>query len=164
MEYKVNVPYPEIKVEKKDNDLALKIFNSYAGEVSEDVAIHNYIYQSLVIQDEEIKKILRGIAIVEMQHLDTLGTILKLLGFKPLFLSVKDNKTEWFSGKYINYESNLNNILLDNIKSEESAIKNYENIISCTTDEYVIHILKRIILDERLHIEIFEKLYKELLN
>jgi bacterioferritin len=162
MEFKANIPYPEIRIEKKNNNLAKHIFSSYASCVSEDVAIHNYIYQSLIIDNEEIKKILRGIAIVEMKHLSILGLLLKELGFKPLFLSTNDNNTEWFSGKFINYETNLNNILQDNIKSEKAAIKNYEKIISIADDKYVISIIKRIILDERLHIEIFEKLYQQL--
>lgn len=160
MQYKVDMPYPEIKVEKKDVEIAKEIFNAYAGEVSEDSAIHTYIFQMLLMNHQkEYKEILKGIAITEMHHLEILGLLIKELGFTPIYVSVLNNKTKWFSGEYINYSKEWKKMLLDNIKYEKQAILNYEKIITKTTDENIKHILKRIILDERLHIEIFQKLY-----
>ena len=34
MNFKVDMPYPKVKVAKKNVDLAKKIFNVYAGEIS----------------------------------------------------------------------------------------------------------------------------------
>lgn len=163
MKYCVDMPYPEVKVEKKDLELAKKVFNLYAGEVSEDTSTHTYVLQALLYsENEEIKEVLEGIARVEMHHLEILGTLIKKLGLIPLYLSVEDNKVKWFSGKYITYEKNLKEAILKNICIERIAIKNYEALINETNDEHVIHIIKRIILDERLHIEIFEKIYQQL--
>lgn len=161
MEYRVNIPYPEVSVEKKDIEIAKDLLNSYAGRVSEDSAIHDYVFQMMMQDNEEIKKILRGVAIVEMEHLDILGRLIYALGLIPLFASVVDNKTKWFSGEYVNYEKNWEQTLLDNIFQEEVAIKNYEKIIAKTKDKNVKYILKRIILDERIHIEIFTKLLEQ---
>lgn len=161
MEYRVNIPYPEVKVEKKDIEIAKDLLNSYAGRVSEDSAVHDYIFQMMMQDDDEIKKILRGIAIVEMHHLEILGKLIYALGLTPLFASVSDNHTKWFSGEYVNYERNWEQTLRDNIFQEEMAIKNYEHIILKTQDESVKHILKRIILDERVHIEIFMRLLEQ---
>lgn len=158
MEYNVKIPYPEVQVEKKDIEIAKELLNSYAGRVSEDTAVHDYVFQMMMQDQDEIKKILRGIAIVEMKHVEILGRLIYALGLTPLFASVSDNHTKWFSGEYVNYEKNWEQTLLDNIFHEEMAIKNYEKIIMKTTDENVKHILKRIVLDERVHIEIFTKL------
>ena len=50
----------------------------------------------------------------------------------------------------------------ENNVEEKLAIENYESVISKTNDENVKYILKRIILDERLHIEIFKNLYNQM--
>ena len=161
MEYRVNIPYPEVKVVKKDVEIAKELLSAYAGRVSEDSAIHDYVFQMMMQDQEEIKRILRGISIVEMQHLDLLGRLIYALGLTPLFASVENNHTKWFSGEYVNYEKNWEQTLHDNIFQEEMAIKNYERIIAKTKDENVQYILKRIILDERVHIEIFTKLLEQ---
>ncbi len=161
MQVKVDIPYPEIKVKEKNIKLAKEILSSYAGSVSEDTAVHNYIFQYLILENDEIKNILKEIAIVEMHHLEILGELVKKLGLTPLYLSVSNDNTKWFSGEYVTYEKELKNILLDNIRNEELAIKNYEKIIIGTDDEYVKYILKRIILDEKMHIQVFMKLYSQ---
>lgn len=162
MSYCADIPYPEIIVERKDINLAKEILNSYAGRISEDNAIHNYIFQEMMQSDTKIKEILKGIAIVEMHHLEILGKLISSLGLTPVFASINDNHTKWFSGSYINYEKNWQQILIDNIFNEEVAIRNYEKIIATTADNNVKHILKRIILDERIHIEIFTNLLKQI--
>lgn len=162
MQYKVDLPYPEIKVEKKDVNLAKELLSLYAGEVSEDTAVHTYIFQMLLMhENKELKEVFRGIAITEMHHLEILGVLIKKLGLTPLYLSTSQDCIKWFSGSYVSYEKKWKELLLQNIRSEELAIQNYERIISKTNDEQVIHILKRIILDERLHIEIFSKFYQQ---
>lgn len=156
MQFKSSIPYPKVRVSKKDINLAKNLLYSYAGFISEDTAVHNYFFQSMMIDDEEIKKILKEIAIVEMHHLEILGNLIYELGLTPKFIS--DNI--WFTGEYIDYEKDFKKVLNSNIKSEELAIANYELIINETDDIYVEHILKRIILDEKIHIEIFKKLLK----
>lgn len=162
MQYSMNIPYPKIQVERKDIEIAKDLLNAYAGRVSEDSAIHDYVFQMMMQDNEDIKKILKGISIVEMHHLEILGKLIYALGLTPLFASVEDNHTKWFSGEYVNYEKNWEQTLRDNIYQEEAAIRNYEKIILKTKDENVKHILKRIILDERMHIEIFTKLLAQI--
>lgn len=161
MKCSVDMPYPEIKVERKNLSLAKKLLAVYAGKYSEDTNIHNYIYQTFILEkDKEIKKIFMDIAIVEMHHLEMLGKLIKKLGVLPMFLEVKNNQPVWFSGNYVQYSNHYKDILLHNIQLEKITIQNYEKIIYSTRDVSVQHILKRIILDERLHIEIFTKLYQ----
>ncbi len=45
------------------------------------------------------------------------------------------------------------------IDGEKAAISKYQHQISYIRDENITENLRRIILDERLHVEIFEKVY-----
>ena len=49
MEFQANIPYPEIKVERKNVEYAKMLSYAYAGIVSEDTAIHLYMYQSFIV-------------------------------------------------------------------------------------------------------------------
>ncbi len=162
MQFCLDKPYPEVKVDKEDKKLALCILNSYAGRVSEDTAIHNYIFQTLTQNQDQIKKILEGIAIVEMHHLEILGKLIIKLGLKPIFAPKNDNTLSWFSGEFIDYEMNLKEVLLNNIQNERAAIIQYTNIINRTNDLNVRKILNRIIEDEELHIKIFDDLINKI--
>lgn len=163
MKFCVDMPYPKVQVEKQDIELAKQIYSLYAGSVSEDICIHSYIFQALILEDnEDLKKILKGIAVVEMHHLEILGQLIKELGLTPIFGSFQNDKLRWLSGEDVRYDKNINEMLLNDIKAEKETIKKYEMIIKNTSDEYIRHILKRIILDERLHVEIFSKLYEHL--
>ena len=93
MEVKCNLPYPEIRVEGKNIEYAKLLMEIYAGKISEDTAIHLYIFEHLSLEKkyEYYAKILVQIAIVEMKHLNILGELIKLLGIEPEFMSY-DNK------------------------------------------------------------------------
>lgn len=161
MNFKANIPYPTIKVEHQNKDLAKELLTLYAGTISEDTTIHKYIFQMLTINNPEIKQILKQIAITEMHHLELLGLLIKELGITPIFASISHNNLNWFNGSFINYEQDYQKMLLNNIQEEEQTIKNYEQILTKTTDPNIIHIIKRIIIDERIHIKIFTKLKEE---
>ena len=153
--YKSNLPYPEIKVEKENIEYAKLLLYPYAGIVSEDTATHLYMYQSFIL-DKKISDTLKNIAIVEMHHLELLAKTINLLGLKPEY---KANDIPWTTN-YVNYNNNLKDILKINIESETLAIKNYNNLIEVIDDKYIKELLKRIIIDEEIHLKIF----KELLN
>lgn len=155
MEYKSTLPYPEIKVERKNTEYAKMLASAYAGNVSEDTAIHLYMYESFVLNNE-YSDIMEQIAIVEMHHLEILAKLIYLLGLEPIYKTYDPNK--YFSGDYIKYGKTLNNMLEINIISEEIAIDNYEKLINIIDDKYIKEILNRIILDEKIHLEIFKKI------
>ena len=158
MEYKVNLPYPKIKVKQKDKTIAQMLLNSYAGEISEDTAIHDYIFQMMMLDLPEYKSILKGIAIVEMHHLEIVGNLIYQLGLTPIFGKTQNGIIKWFNTSYVNYSNDLTSVLQNDILEEQKTIEQYKVIIDCTKDDNVKEILKRIILDEELHIEIFSKL------
>ena len=112
----------------------------------------------MLLDQPEYKKILKGIAIVEMHHLEILGNLIYQLGLTPVFGKRTENALEWFNGSYVNYSNNLISVLQEDILEEQKTIEQYEKIIIYTNDFHVKEILNRIILDEKLHIEIFSKM------
>ena len=154
--YKSNLPYPDIKVEIENIEYAKLLMYPYASMISEDTATHLYMYQSFIL-DDNIGKILENIAIVEMNHLEMLAKTINLLGLKPKY---KSNDIPWTSN-YVNYNTNLKDILKINIEAETLAIKNYQNLIKVINDKYIKKMLERIIVDEEIHLKIFNDLYNE---
>jgi bacterioferritin len=162
LKYKVDLPYPEVKVEKPNIEYAKILSNDYAGKVSEETAINLYSFQHFALDDEYYTKILKNISIVEMKHLELLGETIKLLGLEPVFMSYNKEKNglvPWKSS-YIDYKTNLEDVLKIDIEAEEKAIENYRKSISLINDKYIKKLLERIIMDEELHLNIF----KDLLN
>lgn len=149
-----NIPYPEIECIKANNKFINLLFDTYAGMDGELTAILQYTYESIMFNNEEISKIVRQISIMEMHHLAILGKMLKKLGRPPVYKS--GNEISW-NAKNINYVMrNVEEVMKNNIQSEQQAIKNYEKLIEYTNDENIKKLIERIILDEKSHIEVFK--------
>lgn len=160
MKCNLDIPYPKIKVQKKDSSVAKMLMHSYAGDVSEDTAIHQYLFQSFLLQDinSEIAAILEEIGKVEMYHLKILGLLIKELGVYPLYLDPIVDRCEFWNGNYVCYDTDLFHMITADIDAEKKAILEYNSLIHVIEDANIKEILKRIVLDERLHLEILEKL------
>lgn len=164
MKYAVNKDYPPIKVEKENPYYAQILLNNYASEISEETAIHLYLYQSLILDNQELSTILEKIALVEMHHLKILGTAITKLGLKPLYGTIKNNFfTPWISTN-VNYNTNIKQIFQNNIATEKRAIENYEKSRKLINDIYIKALITKIIEDEQLHVKIFEDIYQNLPN
>jgi len=160
MKCTIDIPYPKIRVVHNDPLIVIFLMHIYAWDISEETAIHQYVYQSIFLQKDkkEISQILSEIAKVEMYHLQILGLLIKELGVYPMFLDPVVDKYEFWTSKYVCYDENLKKMIQANIRAEKKAIANYNSLIYVIEDIYVQEILKRIVLDERLHLEIFEKI------
>lgn len=159
MKYYVDIPYPEIRVEKPNIEYAKVLSNIYAGEISEESCINLYIFEHIALFNtyEEYSEILKRIAIVEMHHLQMLGETIKLLGMKPILMNYNSEKKGFIPWKsnYIDYNTNIEDVIDLDIKSEKKAIEVYKNIFEIVKDKYVRNLITRIIMDEELHLKIF---------
>jgi bacterioferritin len=63
----------------------------------------------------------------------------------------------WYAG-FVNYTQNPREIIMVNIKDEETAIENYKRHIEMIDNKQVKALLARIILDEENHIKILTNL------
>lgn len=159
--YSSDKPYPPILVEGRNKEYAKLLLSDYAGELGEDTAIHQYFFQSLIIEDESISDALFHISKVEMIHLNILGKLIELLGIKPVFGVLNNNSFTPWNAKMVDYTSKLRNILIQNIKHEKDAIINYKKHMELIDDKYIKEILKRVIEDELVHIKYFYSVLKK---
>lgn len=153
--YHSDMPYPEIRVSKPNPYYASLLMADYAGFVSEMSATNQYYYHSVVLQDvdAEIASMLRNISFVEMRHFDILAKVILLLGGDPIFYA----DSNYWNGEYVYYGDNILSQLEADLQAEFDAIENYQKSIELIDDIYVKNILKRIILDEEVHVRLFEK-------
>ncbi|WP_297427561.1 ferritin-like domain-containing protein [Clostridium sp.] len=164
--YAVNLPYPEPKVEMQSTEYANILLKDYAGRVSEFSAISLYVYQQFISEEEysDYAKLVGGISITEMKHLQLLGATIKLEGIKPIYIDNAYPQGKIWTPMYINYTTNIKAMLKEDIKSEQIAIENYRYHITLIKDKYIIELLERIILDEELHIKLFTEAYEKYSN
>lgn len=148
-----------IQVENKNLYYADLLLNAYAGEISEDTAIHEYVYQHILLKSnyKELSEALLQISITEMHHLSYLGETIKCLGKKPIFCFKKkfSNNYKFWDASSVNYETDIKKLLIHNIKSEDIAIQTYKKLIEIINDKYIRVLLEKIIEDEKKHIRIF---------
>ena len=161
MEYKINKPYPLIKVERKNKYYADLLLSDYAGINGELTAITQYVFQDFNSFEiyPEVAKALSNIAKVEMIHLELLGKTIKLLGVIPEFKynSLPYSYTYWNSTN-IDYNTRLIKMLKSDILKEQITINNYKKHSSLIKDKYINILLARIIEDEKIHIKCLEKI------
>jgi len=158
MDFSAKKPYPEIKVEKKDDYYAKILSHVYASNESELSAILQYSYQTFLMPKSEISNIIKKIAEVEMRHLEILGKIISLLGTMPIFADRSYCNETYWNSDFIYYDTDIKTILEVNIETEKANIRNYQMLIHVIDDKYIKEMLKRILEDEYIHLETFMKL------
>lgn len=159
----LEIPYPKIEISKKDTAFGYKLLNVYAGRVSELSAINQYSFQSFYLNKyKDLSNILMEISEVEMHHLKILADLICALGLIPYYVTYNCSyeAIPW-NADYVDYTTDYRNMLLSNINSEVTAIKDYNKLIYETNDPNIKDILKRIIMDEERHIEIFSELLRQ---
>lgn len=159
----VNEVYPKIEVTRKDPTLAYKLLNVYAGEISELTATTKYSFQSFYLHEyNDLSNLLEQIAEVEMKHLKILALLISKLGLIPYYVTYGcGNNTNPWNADNIDYTIDYRDMLLSNINSEFTAIRNYNKLINETNDANIKNILRRIIMDEERHVEIFNELLRQ---
>lgn len=159
----VNIPYPSIEILRKDTNFAYKLFHIYAGNISELTATSQYSFQSFYLKEyKDLSNILEQISKVEMHHLKILANLILELGLTPYYVTYGcGNKPITWNSDFVDYTTDYRDMLLSNINSEINAIRDYNKLINETTDSNIRKILKRIIMDEERHIEIFRELLRQ---
>lgn len=156
-------PYPEIKVLNQNPQYAELLMDDYAGVVSEFTAISQYLYHYFSFKDvdETLGELMENVSINEMLHMEILAETIKKLGGDPVIRGSYSTKCNYWNGGFVYYGSQLCQQLREDIDAEYKAIEGYRKHITLISDPYVQAILQRIILDEKVHIRLFnEALYK----
>ncbi len=161
----MDLPYPLMQVEGKNQAYANLLSIDYCGSVSELSAITQYINNENRLSCEKcsIAKTILGIAMAEMIHLQKLGQLIVLLGGNIDFAAKLNNgRKRMWTPEYLTIPENATKMILADIESEKAAINQYRMHIKMINDRGVNAILARIIKDEEYHIMILQALIKEL--
>lgn len=152
-------PYPKIKVVEQNPHYARLIMDDYAGVVSEFTAISQYLYHYFVSKkvNEDLGELFENVSINEMLHMEILANLILALGGNPQIRGSFSTGNRFWNGKFIYYGNELCEQLKEDIEAEYAAIDAYRKHIQLINDSYVQAILKRIILDEKVHIKLFNQ-------
>ena len=153
LKFASELPYPAVEGEENLAE-AKMLMPSYAGTLSELTSILTYSFQSYISpSDGEIRRALTNVAKCEMKHHMLLGDAIFKLGGYPIM-----GARTYFNGSMVNYTLDPHKFLRQNVAAEEAAIVNYERTVLNLQNESVKLLLERIILDEEMHIKVFNEL------
>lgn len=161
----MDLPYPPTQVREKNQAYANLLSNDYCGSVSEMSAITQYINNENRLSCEKcpMAKIILGIAMAEMIHLQKLGELIFLLGGNIDFVAkLRNGRQKMWTPEYLTTPENAEKMILVDIDSEKAAINQYRMHIKMVHDDCVNAVLERIIQDEEYHIMLLQALRKEL--
>ncbi|XCP83532.1 ferritin-like domain-containing protein [Roseburia hominis] len=160
----MDLPYPPTQVRERNQAYANLLSVDYCGSVSEMTAITQYINNENRLAGEkcQIARILLGIAMAEMMHLQKLGELINLLGGTIDFTAKYQNGMQkmWTPG-YLNIPQQPGKMLFADIEAEKAAISQYRMHMKMINDCDVNAVLARIIKDEEYHIMLLQTLMKE---
>lgn len=161
----LDLPYPPIQVQCRNQDYAALLAFDYCGQVSEMSAITQYINNEnrLCLSDCALARTLLGIAMAEMMHLQKLGELIQLLGGEAGFaVTQPGGKKVLWTPEYLTLSRDARRMLCADVEAEQDAIAQYKMHIRKINDEYVNAVLRRIIRDEEYHIMLLQGLLEEL--
>ena len=159
---KVDLPYPSVEVEK-DVRTALAVLPAYADVHGELNAILTYTYNGFYFEKyglENIKKTISGIAVCEMEHLEILGKLLLNLGLDPKYY-YNSLGFNYYDTSFVCYSKDPQLMLMDEITSEMIAVETYAEIEKKVSSFNVKAVLKRIKMDEELHVLTLKEALKD---
>ena len=148
-------PYPEIRVSAPNTFYAQLLLDDYAGMVSEFTAVNQYMFHHFVTKgsNDDAARLLEKIAFTEMRHLEMLAGLILLLGQTPVY---RNSRYLW-NPRMVFYGSDFRGRLQADLESENKAVQKYQEHIDRIDDPHVKSVLDRIILDEKVHIVLFQE-------
>jgi bacterioferritin len=161
--YHLPDPYP-VPVNLPQNSYESSLLSiAYAGVNSEMTALSQYVvhHETCAGTNPDISHDILQIGIIEMFHLDMLGSCIKQLGGSVDLIN-RYGKPQYWTSKNVKYGSDLISRLKIDIQSENDCINSYRRIISLLKNQALIDLLARIIADEELHITLFNQMIDKL--
>ncbi|MDO5345121.1 MAG: ferritin family protein [Lachnospiraceae bacterium] len=156
-----DLPYPPTQVQEKNPHYAGILGYDYCGQVSEMSAIMQYINceNRLALEKCSAARVILGIAMAEMIHLQKLGELITLLGGTVSF-AVRQNNGRMYTWtpEYLNLQDSQGKMIAAGIESEKAAIRQYRMHIKMIRDPHINAVLSRIIQDEEYHIMLLQAL------
>lgn len=153
-------PYPPVRAEGKDRRYGQAILSNVGGGVSEMGAVAAYLYGRFT-QASEIADCLGHIAVVEMHHLSIFSELSRQLGEDPRLWSQFRGGRRYWTPEYLRYPRRLDQSLRYLLEEEETTIRKYSQQALWIKDANVVENLRRVIADEKVHVEILKGLLED---
>jgi len=155
----MHIPYPPVRTEGKNPAYAQLMLSDMGGLTSEMTAVSLYVYNMFITSaDVELSAIYHDIAMIEMRHLEIFGKLAFELGADPRLWERQNRAMVYWSPSCTYYPAEPKAMLKNSLRSELSAIEKYERQKCEIKDRFIVDILERILLDERLHADMFKAL------
>lgn len=157
----MDLPYPPIQVKEKNQNYANLLSIDYCGSVSELSAITQYINYENRLSCEKCAsaKIILGIAMAEMIHLQKLAELIFLLGGTIDYVArYRNGKPKMWTPEYLSSSIQTEKMIAAGMESEKAAISQYKMHMQMIQDRDVNAVLARIIKDEEYHRMILQNL------
>ena len=148
--------YPNIINATCDCGVVRLLKGLVGGRFGELTLFNTLLFQRMLSQNsnEKLFNALSEIEQEDLKHIELLSNAITNFGGVPRFTNGQGSS---WSARNVNYETNFNNFLRDNINFKERAIKEYERVITRIVNESLKELLNQIIEDENRHIVIFRK-------
>lgn len=155
-------PYPLVRITRKNSTYGRMMLDNMGGFNSEMSAVSLYLYNNLLLDaDKYLSYVFHKISIVEMHHLEIFGQLARLNGENPRLWTHRGGRMQYWTPGYNNYPCKLKPLLVNALNGERKAVQKYTMQCGQIEDIHIVKCLKRIIMDEEIHIEIFESLCKK---
>ena len=151
----MDLPYPPIQVQARNQEYADLISISYCGAVSEMSAVMQYINNEsrMISRKCAIGKTILGMAMAEMTHMQILAEMIDLLGGNICYTATQPGGQQWmWSPQCLTLPEKFGDMLQADLEREMAAINQYNMQIGMIQDGYVNAVLNRIVQDEQYHI------------
>lgn len=163
MKYTLDIPYPSIEHLSPNIEYSQHILSNLGGLHSKMNSISLYFYNHIILKQlwPELSEAMKQISMVEMKHLEIFANLAYQLGADPRLWDCQNDFLEYWSPGYNVYPRQIHSLLENAIIQEQNTITTYQYQITCINDPLLQKILKRIIIDDQLHIEVFESFLKQ---
>ena len=155
-------PYPAVRVEAKNPAYARIMLGNIGDQSSEMSSYALYLYNHTITPAEpELTEAFRVVAGVEKKHLELLSEAAFQLGADPRLWAVTGNAAQpmrYWSPGLLSYTANPRAMLQNALALERATIAKYERQTQEIKDDGILLLLRRILLDESMHVEIFRGL------
>lgn len=155
--------YPPINISERNPLYAQKMLDNMGGANSEMSAVSLYFYNNLMTDEgyEDVAYIFHKISIVEMHHLEIFGKIARAMGEDPRLWTWRYNRRVFWTPSYNNYPIEFSRLIHNSLNGELAAIEKYQCQVRTIENECIVANLQRIIRDEQVHVDIFNKIIEK---
>lgn len=160
----VNLPYPPVQSGGHKREYAYAMLSNIASNICEMNAISLYFYNSVILNPDyaEFARCFDEVSIIEMHHLNIFATLAYQMGVDPRLWSSRNRRAHYWSPSYNQYPRKIREVIENSIKGEEATIAKYNKQMQIINDANIVENLKRIIIDEKRHIEVFNMMLESL--